>query len=578
MDSTDFVQTYVPAISEIPEADALRVRQNLETFAKTGWPDLDMAPNTPFGDLHLTPLAYLVAGVEMGLRRFMSDLALENPANGITYNCDFVRRFLGNYGIYAQDTLRSSGILRLVFSADAEVTLDRGTKFSIGTNTSTFSLYLPKAGGWTIRQVGGVLDSAQNNTWLIDAGDGSYYADIPVIGDMNAEITAGDAAAISPSVDNLVSIRALADFDKGSPPDSIATLAERARATIYSSSMGSRYSARRFLFKEFPDLVAGSPVISGDSEMLRDSVNALGISDGRMDVFVRSTAANLTETLVVSALYDPTADSYWVKLPSNGTVQKITGVLYNGSTAVSRDDYTVLSVSSNHAKATMGAAAYSTLEQLYLVVGNIKNPSTGDELITSYQSGSARYAQFLVTVVTDPMVPIVAGALENADAAPVGVDVLVRGFVPIDFTAFNVHYAKRAGTTMYMDRARSEILTYMDSLGHPVLYSDSKIVDAMFYAGASDVTELEIRASIRWSAADKFLAADDPTPETDLTGALAAARTPPRVAITSTRSLKPTYRDPALGTATATLVSAGQRNLTYYLPDDALSFTEEYDT
>lgn len=580
MDTTDFIQTYVPALSEIPDEDVLRVRGHLETFARTGWPDLDTAPNTPFGDLHLTPLAYLVAGIELGLRRFMSDLDLENPANGIVYNCDFVRRFLGNYGVYARDTLQSSGIVRLTFTSDDEVTLDRRTKFTFGTGTaaSEFTLRMPHPGGWVLRPVGEDLASFTNNTNFVDAGGGLFHADVPVVGDLNAEVAADDVPVVTPLPSNVSSMRALAAFDHGAPPDSIAVLADRARQTIYSSSMGSRGSARRFVLKEFPDTIATSVVISGDDEMLRDSVNALGISDGRVDVHVRSSAHNTEETLILTAVYDANADKYLVQLPSNGTILQVNGVVYNGETDLPVDNYTVLSVSADHARATMAAAAYSTLENLWLVVDNILDPITADELIESQETSGQRVTTLEVTVLTDPLIPVIAATLESSDSAPVGIDVLVRGFVPVDFTQFNIHYTKRAGTTVLLDRAITEILEYMQSVGHPLLYSDSKIVDALFYAGATDVSNIEVLAQVRWSAADQFLNASAPDPESDLSGALAVAITPPRLGFDSTRALKPLYTDPLAGQAGETLVAAGPRNLSYYLPSTVLEFTEDYDT
>lgn len=576
MDTTDFFATYVPDLTEVSEADALRVRGELETFLRKGWPDLDTAPNTPFGDLHLTPLAYLLAGMEVGLRRFMSDLDLENPAKGIIYNCDFVRRFLGNYGVYARDTLRSTGIARLVFNADTQVTLDRSTRISFGTGTSqsVFNLRMPQPGGWIIRQVGSPLTPTTNNVSLISVGDGTYYADVPVIGDLNADVTAGDAGSITPVPATLVSIRALATFDKGAPADSIPVLADRARQTIYSSSMGSRGSARRFLLKEFPDLVAASVTVSGDTEMMRDTTNPLGIADGRADMYVRSSAAGTPDQFVLEALYDEDLNSYWVKLPNNGHIQSVTGVLYNGTVSAARPDYTIYSVSSDHQRATMAAAAYSRLEQLYVVLNNIKDPATGNELI-KYQitAEGNRVTPLTVTVLTDPMVPIIASTLESSDSAPIGVDVLVRGFLPVQLQSFNVRYAKKAGSTMFLDKARAEILGYVNSLGHPNQYSDSRIGDALFYAGASDVLGTDVRGAVRWSAADYFLSSDFPSFETNAADIADYAYMPATVTITDSRSMRPTVRDPDL----TTLTSSGPRNLTYYLADANLTFSEEYD-
>ena len=90
MANPDLVNTYFPSVDELTEEEIQDARRRLEVFLKQFDSEIDTRPNTPFGDLHLTNLARILAAMETAQGRFMSDLDLEQIANGIIYNCDFV--------------------------------------------------------------------------------------------------------------------------------------------------------------------------------------------------------------------------------------------------------------------------------------------------------------------------------------------------------------------------------------------------------------------------------------------------------------------------------------------------------
>jgi hypothetical protein len=573
--STDIITTYVPAASEISEEAVLSVRERLSDFLREKWPDLDTRPNSVFGDLFLTPASYMVAGLEEGMNRFMSDLDLENVSNGVIWNCEFVTKYLGNFAVYDRATLQSTGLVRIRFNEDKVYFLDRRTKFGLGGDDTTnlFSLRMPHSGGWDINKVGVTPTANSNNVTLVDAGDGTYFVDVPVVGIMDTQVFAGDESTIDPTIAEIISITALQNFDFGTPPESLSRLAEKTRQTIYAASMGARGPARRFLEKEFPDLKAISVALSGDSVMLRDTVNALGVADGRMDVYSKSTW--LTDTQVVTAVYDATEAQFVVKLSLSGRPVYIDSITYGAAgTPLPADTYTILSRTNDVMNANLATAAYSKYEDLYLLVELLVNEA-GDELIsTGHDADGNKVASFTITYRQDPMLPVLDLTLSSSDVAPVGVNTLVRGFVPIVFTKFNIKYTKRPGTTLRLSDARTEIFNYVNELGHPYLYSDAKIIDAMFYAGASDVREIDVAATVRWSIADAFLPADGADPAEDLTTALSEAVPPPDVTISNSRGLKPEFVDPFVGLSNETLVAVGARNITYVLDKALIEFTE----
>ena len=57
----DFINTYFPDVADVDQASLLSARQRLDTILKQKYPNLDTRPNAVFGDLGLSPYAYLVA-------------------------------------------------------------------------------------------------------------------------------------------------------------------------------------------------------------------------------------------------------------------------------------------------------------------------------------------------------------------------------------------------------------------------------------------------------------------------------------------------------------------------------------
>ena len=228
----DFLNIYMPSSVELTQEELYDTRSRLEQYCLSAFPDVETNPNTVLGDLLVTPQSYTLTAIEKAITRFASDLDLGNVANGVIYNCDFVREWLKNFATDISASLRPSGVVRLVFNTNKQYVLDRGTQFSI--NDVIFSIYLPNIGDFTIYRPGETVPPGVNGTTLKDTGSGGYFADVPVVGAVaeNPEeinIPAGTSVLLSVVIPELAEASALDDFDPGSETISLPDLAKRAR-------------------------------------------------------------------------------------------------------------------------------------------------------------------------------------------------------------------------------------------------------------------------------------------------------------------------------------------------------------
>ena len=569
--------SYMPAVADIPAERVLTVRAQQAQFLAAGWPDLDTRPNSVYGDLILTPQAYLQAAMEIAAERMISDFNLANVASGIIWSCPVVEAFLANFATSKQANLKAAGVVRLAFSANTPQFLDGGTLFLFGTGTgvttsnSIFTMRLPLGGPLQILAANSLVTNS-NQVVLTQTSAGVYVVDVPVIGVMPTAVSAGDVALLDRQPTSLLTVTAVADFSPGTPVDSLPVQAARTQQTYYSSSLASRGGAIAFTLKEFPGATGASAAISGDLEMLRDTINASGLADGRLDLFVQSSQALTPQTQVVQLTYNSVADKFIGQMQLAEIAQVIESIESSFNTA-QPITYTIYSQSLNPSRAPLASCAYSNLEALWLVV-NMPRDSSGLPLITPSTDGVNYWSDFIISYLFDPILSQVAAVAGAPNMQPVNVDVLVRSFVPIVISGLNVQYIKPTGSQVNLTQARTEILNYFANLTYPSVYLDSKINDSMMYAGAAGTQRIGCQASVQWSVASAFLPASAPSLLVNYTAAAAAAIVPPALTISNTSGLTPAYRDVNLGQSNETLVAAGKRNLGYYLPSANLAFTE----
>lgn len=571
--NTDFISTYFPDLNSIDAATVEAARSRIETHLREGFPDLDTRTNSVFGDLVITPYAYMLAAFEESMGRFMSDLDLENVANGVIYNCDFVRKYLNNFATVDRNNLRSTGVVRLTFCEDKDYIIDRRTRYQFGTNNE-FTLRLPYAGHLVVKATDAVLPAGQNTRKLVQVDNARWACDIGVQGTMEGTpVIKGDAGTTDLVVTDLESIIASIDFEPGYPEESLPKLAEKTRQTFYSATLATRSGCKLFLAKEFPELEAISAVISGDAEQLRSVSTPLGIPTGRADVYVKSKQHATEDSQIVTLAYNVSGTYYVGQLSFLNPPCEILSITSNSDSSVDlgfgTSDVVILSRSTDFSKAPYLTSAYSGYEEFFIYI-NAPTPGLTNTVVSGDQ-----FHDFKITYRADPVLSSVTDVVSSPDNAPVAVDVLTRGFVVIRITKLTITYVKKAGVKMALDTARKEIFSYFKSLGYDKLYSNSRIIDTMFYAGAEDVVSIVPEAHVQWTVADKILPEGGADPVANWATALTEARTVPTLNITTTSGLIPAYQDEDLGVpADETYASAGKRNVCYILDAEDIVFTE----
>jgi hypothetical protein len=560
--ATDFISTYVPAFVELSSEEVADCRERLAAFFSTMFPDLDTSPNTVLGDLILTPQAFQVAALEKGMDRFMSDLNLGNVAANKVYNCDFVSDYLKNFSVVNEYELRSSGVIRMVFSKDTDYELDRGTQFKIGNYI--FSIYLPNNGLFKIHKVGSEVPPEENGTVLIDGGGGYYFADVPVVGHTgDVEVNAGATASINVIIKELGAANALVNFNKGIDTNSTAELAERARSTVYSASLNTRNGAIRYIESNCPFVESAYAIKNGDPEMLR-GFNSLGAAEGCMDVYVRSKSYAFEEEQVVRLYYDSTKKAFEGELHYTGQPYYIDSVTHNGpiSSQYGNLEHTITAVNT---KGRGARGSYTKYEKLYITVPDQK--IDGNSIFNpSVDSQNKTYADFIVNYHTDPLLPSIAATLDNPDYTPVNLSLQARGFIPIVIKKFNVRYVRKAGVVPDLETAEKEIRSYMDGLGAPDAYADSEISRIMGEAGVKYMAGIDVYATVQWSIGDRITPLNSTNKED-------AIPTKNNTTITSSQGLRIKY--PGNDNVDASsMYACSIRNTRYYMLDSAVSFTE----
>jgi len=569
--------TYFPSYADIPDSAVQSMRQRLATLHHQFWPDIDARPGSPFGDQALTPIAYLLAAAEIACGRVLSDADLGNVAQGIIYNCDWVREYLKNFAITEAATLQASGIVRLTFTTNQDYLIDRRARYNFSGNI--FNLRLPFDGPLQIRAVGTPLEGGTNTRNLVEITPGIYVVDLPLLGTMTTPVLAGADASTDFPITEMVSAVALVDFDDGLPPESLAVLAQRTRETFYAATPNTRGGAARFIGKEFPELVGISPVETGDAEMMRDVVNPLGIGDGRIDLYVRSKRT-VVDTMTIKVPYIDAQsyeaiDRFVVKLQLTGIPFQIDSITAVSDPTLALTDKVIFSRSLDPARAPMASAAYSELEELWLTIGMPKDPITGDNLIPlDIDENGKQSALFNITFRFDPLLKPVIDVMASDDSRPVRIDVLTKGFVPILISSFTVKYTRSRGVSVDLTNAGAEIEAYINTLSLPVRYSDARVNDSMFYAKANNVLGITCQAVVAWSIADRFLKPGTPTPDADYAAALAGSVTARLITMVNSASLTPVYKDYRLGTSNAGYEAIGLRNRMLCMDASALNFEE----
>ena len=501
--SLSFTDEYFPDIDELGAATLATSREAVVRTLQPSMADVDLAPGTPTGDLVVSVLGAHRAAAEVANSRLMSDLNLENVANGIIYSCNFVRGYLGNFSVYDVENLRATGLVRLTYSSPVARTLPFAQRFRFG-NTDDYSLAVSDSESSHIRILSaGVPHDGQPDTYILSQTSTTTWAvDVPLSGDLTVTVTRGTAGTTTVVPAELVGIVAAVNFLPGVPSASLKDLARMARRTAFSLTAGSRASTASLVLRNWPETAMVSPIVTGDPEMLRAPVNsAMVMQRPAIDVYVRSARDMQRETQVVRLDYVPTLDGVFrgqinlLHIPS-----RIVSIEWSGTTSVSAvEDFTVFTNTTR--RDLYGNQHCGTrYEALFVEV-----VPTSADAITRSGPADAQYAMFKVTYDADPLVATMASTLEAPDNVPPGVSVLVKSGPLVLLDNLDVSYTKKQGVRTTLGVAREQISNYLRGAGYPDVFRQTAVHDIMVDSGVERVTAITCAGSIRVSAASRRL-------------------------------------------------------------------------
>ena len=261
-------------------------------------------PNSVFGDLFVTPAATTLASLEMGLRRFQSDLDLTQLARGVVFNETFAWAYLKNFGVTPNVSTYSSGLVWFIFTENAPVTLDAGMRMildslaesnqtlngqstQVSSSSNTRPVFWINPGEGNPIRIGMVGDPAYPRA-LTPVADGRFGVLLPVQGTAGVAIQDGTVLVTDTAVPNLSQILVSGFFDPGALELSVAQAAQRALVTYPAACLTSRAGLLSFFRRQLPSVNWLGAVVTGQPEMIRPGHSILGISEGAGDVFIRT--------------------------------------------------------------------------------------------------------------------------------------------------------------------------------------------------------------------------------------------------------------------------------------------------
>ncbi len=350
----------LPTPTDLDPADVVATRKRLESFLGQFWAELDTRPNSVFGDIHLTPFAVLMTGLEVAMDRFRSDLDLGNVAQGVIWDDDFVRSFLRNFGVTEQGMVPATGTIKLSFTDDKDYVFDADTTFTFGDQI----FYVNRDEGSPITISNTAAKSPRRV--LTRVSDGNYVVHLPVFGPAGTQIIDGSVAVTSFTATELTSVLAAGDFNSGLPPETTPQMALKAQKTFASANLTSRSGVISFLVLRFPQIIGASPTITGDREMIRPGRNPLGLLEGAIDVFVRSRAAYISGESTLPLVYDLDAQA-WVgriNLPVVPAFMSVKAGVFQVSNFLNDRGVNQIYAQSSHPFVDNLGISYSRYEQL----------------------------------------------------------------------------------------------------------------------------------------------------------------------------------------------------------------------
>jgi hypothetical protein len=550
-------ENYYPPVGDLDRETLLQHRAILEQNLRTTFPDLDMHPNTVFGDLWAGPASTHLAACSEALRRLQNDLDLERVAGGEIYDCDFVRAYLRNWGVSDEQLVSSRGTIQLVWDSPDARTLDRKTVF-VGGEGTEYGLWMPEPGPFYIREPGADRVPDTNDAVLVWTPTG-WTVEIPVIGQYAGDEPPAPGLAFETNTDlqGLVSAAASSRFTTGVLDQSLARTAARTRERVWSATAASKGGIRSFFRQQFVDGWCWASA-TGDSLQMR------GTGGLYLDIWAHNQW--VSDTVVVRGQLVGTKFVLDIRTPN--TVQHVDNLVWVGDPDLNLwDSQPAFYMQSTNVEQPLGSAGRGRWQRLWAVVDMPLDPVTSDPLIDTQVVNGEQYADFEIAYRQDPYLDAVDRLLSGTEYRPVGVLTSVRGPSVHHLESMVVRYTRKPGTRVNLTQARQEIYDYIRQVGYPGRPSQARIVDSLFYAGAQDVREVLVQG-VTYGAPAAGVVDGYTDPVQDLAGFESSATAIPAYPITDWSDFEALYLDPN------SLTGTGPENSRILLDLEDIKFEE----
>ena len=504
----NLINTYYPSPYDIDEDVLKTTRKAVVSYLSVNHPDDDFSPGTVAGDLIVGPMTTFLAASTIAFSRFTSDLDLENIANNIVWNCDFVDDYMANFSTEHKQGTIISGLVRFTFTKDAIHEVDKNVLMSFGDDKNPYRMRLLFPGPLKVLPAGSIpTTDLTNEVVLMQSGQGAYFIDVPVVGTSTQIVAAGSSAAINKEIEYLASVVAVTELQSSVTSVSAATIAKNARTTAYSATPTTKGGVRSYMHKHWSTTHAVSVISSGDQEMLRsESATLTSVGTPAIDIYYRSKYNKSEFIDAVPLKWHADTGRFYGELKLPYTPYLITDIVTTGGNKNVRN-YEVFYKPDNKFPGMSGS--FGAADKLYILVdppideqGNLAMPAP-------FENNGDHYGMFSISYLADPMVKEVHADITSGTNAPVGVSVNTLGGPLAVIENMRIEYARQPGVNLLTQEAEVDIESYINSVAAPDVISVASIANIMRYSGADHVRDIQVEGTIYFTAADWVIFNDE---------------------------------------------------------------------
>jgi len=484
------LNTYIT--EDLPQAKLLETRNRVASVFKSFNPEVDISPSTVAGALLVEPLAKTVAAFELAADCVLGDLDLNNLVLGNVCDCDFVFKYLKNFGYERVAQTPTTGIVNLLFNSNKEYRIPINTQFVFGENNVFYPL-TSFSGDIELKAASNIdIDEKVNVRPLTALSENLYSAVVPVYGPAGALVSLGTSAQTDLSIPELVQVSMDTDIEPNQAESDLEDLIEQVHKTYWSETITTRGSAISLLTRRVPYLSGVSAVIPGDTESQRSSNNLLNIFQPAVDLYVKDKKAPLLVTQSIALTLD-VASNEWRGAFNYKYVPVWLNKFYVGSeaggvTVIPK----IISSSKNSELYPNLSCAFSNYEALHL---SIPNTAYLESLVPVDSEGVLTTLNVNVSYYANPSLAVVKEIIESPEVQP-AIDVGVFNFRTCYIDKLKVKYRRKDGYYVNVHEAKTQILEYLLTTSFPEVFEESTISDILLFYGAAGVFDIEVEGKI----------------------------------------------------------------------------------